>query len=82
MSLLRDELGWDEAELGTVFSAIDCHGHVTREQVGVVLGEGWGGGRVEPRCLVCVGMGRSRTTSTSMTRANRVQSIIQHTTNR
>lgn len=34
MGVLRDELGWDEAELGTVFSAIDCHGHVSREQVG------------------------------------------------
>ena len=34
MGMLRDELGWDEAELGTVFDAIDCHGHVTREQVG------------------------------------------------
>jgi hypothetical protein len=33
MNMLRDELGWDEAELGTVFSAIDCHGHVSREQV-------------------------------------------------
>jgi hypothetical protein len=33
MNMLRDELGWDEAELGTVFNAIDCHGHVSREQV-------------------------------------------------
>jgi hypothetical protein len=33
MSMLRNELGWDEAELGTVFDAIDCHGHVSREQV-------------------------------------------------
>lgn len=33
MALLRDELGWDEAELGTVFDALDCHGHVSREQV-------------------------------------------------
>ena len=37
MNMLRDELGWDEAELGTVFSAIDCHGHVTREQFADIL---------------------------------------------
>lgn len=37
MALLRDELGWDEAELGTVFSAIDCHGHVSREQFADIL---------------------------------------------
>ena len=33
MDLLKSDLGWSEAELGAVFSAIDCHGHVTREQV-------------------------------------------------
>ncbi|KAI8464003.1 MAG: hypothetical protein J3K34DRAFT_441875 [Monoraphidium minutum] len=37
MNTLRDELGWDEAELGTVFGAIDCHGHVTREQFSDIL---------------------------------------------
>ncbi|KIZ05691.1 hypothetical protein MNEG_2268 [Monoraphidium neglectum] len=37
MSMLRNELGWDEAELGTVFDAIDCHGHVSREQFADIL---------------------------------------------
>jgi hypothetical protein len=37
MNMLRDELGWDEAELGTMFTAIDCHGHVTREQFGDIV---------------------------------------------
>jgi hypothetical protein len=46
MNMLRDELGWDEAELGTVFNAIDCHGHVSREQVGGLAGGRWDGGRL------------------------------------
>ena len=37
MNMLRDELGWDEAELGTMFTAIDCHGHVSRDQFGDIL---------------------------------------------
>lgn len=37
MNMLRDELGWDEAELGTVFTAIDCHGHVSRDQFGDIV---------------------------------------------
>jgi hypothetical protein len=49
MNMLRDELGWDEAELGTVFNAIDCHGHVSREQVGGGQGDARGTGAAPGR---------------------------------
>jgi hypothetical protein len=34
MRSLRDELGWDEAEVGEALDALGCHGRVSEEQVG------------------------------------------------